>query len=184
MPRGLALKVLPDDRMLGIVDMYRAGGLLVTIGKYYGLTAPRILQIINSYEKLTGDMVPRRPVGPRPVPMVEWQCPNCHHTKRMVTPLIRDRWKDNSHICKKCSSSKQSVSLEIINNQISERLKGKAWSKVASEFGRSHYLEGPIYRHLLRIKDLDTINRLWPRGIPKWLIREVSGHRVTTRQKK
>lgn len=171
---------LPDDRMRAIVALYRAGDSYWDIGTDYDISGERVRQILDDYEKRTGDLVPRRPIGGRRGMKVEWQCPRCK-TARMVNLLTADRWEESGHLCAGCATQRLLVPEETITKQIAERLSGKFWTEIAAEVGRpqngSAYIQSPIYRYLLARGDVSMINRLWPRGIPAWLENGVVGKR-------
>lgn len=162
-----------SDRDREIVAAYRDLGTLEAVGAQFGVTRERIRQIVSKYERLTGETVPRtgysinsaRWIAARPI----WRCAGCGIEQRR--PAFRAKHK----CCRACRGRERRkiLSDRLIERTIARVLAGETFHSIAMEAGysqtASHVLKGGVYAHLRRQGDVETIDRLWPNGLPNWL---------------
>ena len=166
-----------SERDREIVAAYRELGTLVKTASRFGISYERVRQILVKYERMTGETVPRTP---REMcnwkPRVLWRCADCG-----AEMMLRPREAEIRQVCASCRADRISKRVrkrltdELIESTIHRVLAGEKWQPIAVSAGygesASNCLTGAVYRHLLRSGDGRTIARLWPNGVPWWLIR-------------
>ena len=159
---------IQKQRRSDIISAYRHLGSIPKVAKEFGISNQRVHKIISEHEKSTGDTIPR--TGFENLRRrTEWRCADCGKTR--ITIISRAK---ASRRCRECwiKGSYKHLTNDLIQWVIDSILSGNNWHALSWEIG---YINGAgslrqsIYRHLIRHGDLETINRLWPNGVPMYV---------------
>lgn len=184
--RGPPARTEPTERERAIVAAYREFGGLTPVGARFGISGERVRQILNRYETLTKESVPRtghnlwcaRAAKLAESARVTWRCADCGIERRMTASAAK------AHACcRHCSGvrlgrqGRKYLTDDLIADTIRRVLAGERFHVLAIEAGyarhASHNLTQAVYLHLLRAGAASTIARMWPRGVPNWLRKKV-----------
>lgn len=153
------------------VSRYRDGETLNDIASTAvpPVSRERVRQVLFSYEKRTGEKLPRHTGAPGVFrsERVEWKCEICSES-RWITEAYRDRYA--SARCSKC----RNIDVDKFEKQIDMRRELGNWHRASIAAGYSPTsvsMQRHIYRYLRQMGRRPEINELWPQGVPPWLIR-------------